>query len=108
MILTDSQKRKIRQAAKTQGITAAMELANEMLQGHGVECIWGYAGILDAPDIEYVSMGDPYIPTVIYDRVTGRFLWGACWGDIVERREYDLWHDLLGRENGPYRKVQPV
>lgn len=103
MKLKEYQKRKIRRVAREQGIDAAMELANEMLQGHGVECIWGYAGILDTPDIEYVNMGDPYIPTVMYDRVTGRFRWGECWGDIVERRGYDRWRDLLGRENGAYR-----
>ena len=92
MTLTDYQKRKIRQVARRHGINAAMELANEILQGSGVECIWGYAdpnSIREAPDIEYVNMGDPYAPTVIYDRVTGRFLWGECWGNIVERRGYE-------------------
>jgi len=92
MNLKESQKRKIRQVAKTKGIAAAMELANEMLQGYGVECIWGFAdpnSSREAPDIEYVNLGDPYIPTVIYDRVTGRFLWGECWGNIVECRGYE-------------------
>ena len=92
MELKEYQKRKIRRVAREQGIDAAMELANEMLQGHGVECIWGYAdpnSFREAPDIEYVNMGDPYVPTVIYDRVTGRFLWGECWGNIVERRGYE-------------------
>jgi len=91
-ILTDSQKRKIRQVARQHGIDAAMELANEILQGAGVECIWGFAdpnSFREAPDIEYVNLGDPYVPTVIYDRVTGRFLWGECWGNIVERRGYE-------------------
>lgn len=90
MKLKEYQKRKIRRVAREQGISAAMELANEMLQGHGVECIWGYAdGFREAPDIEYVNLGDPYIPTVIYDRVAKRFLWGECWGNIVERRGYE-------------------
>lgn len=91
-MLKESQKRKIRRIAKEQGIDAAMELANEILQGSGVECIWGYAdpfSLHQAPDIEYVNLGDPYVPTVIYDRVTGRFLWGESWGNIVERRGYE-------------------
>src|SRR5690606_33836063 len=93
--LRESHKRKIRQVAKTQGITAAMELANEMLQGHGVECMWGFAGILGTPDSEYVNLAEPYVPTVVDGRVTGRFLWGACWGDIVERRAYRRSRDRL-------------
>ena len=101
-MLAESQKRKIRKVAKEHGVEAALEFANELLQGRGIWCIWGFAGILNTPDILYVNLGDPHTPTVMYDRVTRRFRWGERVGAIVERRGYHLWRDMLGREDGPY------
>ena len=84
-MLTASQKRKIQRIAREQGIAEAMELANEILDGDGVASIWDGG---DDPDIEYVNLGDPYEPTVMYDRVTERFLWSMSVKKIVDLRMY--------------------
>lgn len=89
-MLKESQKRKIRQIAREKSVFEALSYASDLIEGFGVECIWGDAIPENghSPDVEYVNTGDTYTPTVIYDRVTRRFLWGACWGDIVEQRGY--------------------
>lgn len=89
--LPESVKRRLRQIAKEKGPEEAMEYADKLLEGFGVEVIWGNAdpySFRSKPDLLYVNMGDPYVPTVIYDNVSNRFLWGLSWGDIVEKRNY--------------------
>lgn len=34
--------------------------------------------------IEYINQGDSYIPTLCWDRSSGR-IFISCWGDIVEK-----------------------
>lgn len=85
-MLTASQKRRIQRIARERSIAEAMELANELLNGDGVASIWGDGGY--DPDIEYVDLGDSYEPTVMYDRVTERFLWSMSVKEIVDLRLY--------------------
>lgn len=40
-----------------------------------------------SPAIDYVNCGDPYITTLMF--VVGRGYVVGCWGDIVERGNYD-------------------
>lgn len=62
-----------------------LERINAIIGGHGVEYIpRGHNA--RSPAIDYVNMGDPYADTVMF--VSGRFTVG-CWGDIVERGNYD-------------------
>lgn len=62
-----------------------MEKINAIIGGHGVEHIQrGHNA--RSPAIDYVNMGDTYDNTVMF--VSGRFIVG-CWGDIVERGNYD-------------------
>jgi hypothetical protein len=62
-----------------------LERINSVINGHGVESI--ARGHNDkSPRIEYVNMGDSYATTILWTR--GRFSVG-CWGDIVERGNYD-------------------
>ena len=65
----------------------AMEQANDMLEGYGVESIsigdwsdryWGGTVAL------YVNMGDTYVPTLIYDVKKQKFI-VASWGDWYEK-----------------------
>jgi len=55
--------------------------------GHGLE----YIRHLDHSQhevfgIDYINMGDPYIPTILFNHLTRQFM-VAAWGDIVERAE---------------------
>jgi hypothetical protein len=64
---------------------AKLSIASEITECHGVEYI--EQGSNDkSPSIEYVNAGDPYVPTLMWTR--GRYVVG-CWGDIVERGNYD-------------------
>ena len=67
-------------------IDKAMDKANEILAGYGVEVIRGqyvnrYYGDINAL---FVNMGDTYAPTVIYDTEKEMFL-VMSWGDLVEK-----------------------
>ena len=65
--------------------TKTLERINAIIGGYGVEYIpRGHNA--RSPAIEYVNAGDPYADTVMF--VSGRFIVG-CWGDIVERGNYD-------------------
>lgn len=77
----------LQRAARNLGDGDVLELANKMLGGNGLAFIEGNGGY--EPDIEYVDLGDPYALTVMYDRVTERFLWGISVHEIVERRGYE-------------------
>jgi hypothetical protein len=64
----------------------ALEIINEILDGHGVAVLtdneWDsyYCNI----GVEYVNMGDSYAPTVCYD--TRKQRWMVCsWADLVEK-----------------------
>ena len=65
--------------------TAKLSIASEITECHGVEYIEAGRGA-KSPTIEYVNAGDPYITTLMWTR--GRYCIG-CWGDIVERGNYD-------------------
>jgi hypothetical protein len=69
----------------TKELDDALEAANKILEGHGVEAIRGdwhdnyYCDIVGL----YVNMGDPYIPTVYVDCVE-RSINVGDWGYFVE------------------------
>ena len=57
---------------------------DEILEGHGVECIRKDGKVA----LEYINMGDTYIPTIVFNHQTWTFR--CCsWGDIVEKGRYD-------------------
>lgn len=74
----DTFKRKVRQIANKTNIAHALEWANHVLAGHGVEYIRDKRG-----GISYVNMGDSYAPTVIYDHSARRFRFTSI-GDLIE------------------------
>lgn len=64
---------------------AAMEEANTLLGGHGVEYLPAEDDdFRSAKGVEYVNMGDTYTTTLLYDRTSRRYIIGS-WGDLVER-----------------------
>jgi hypothetical protein len=61
------------------GAPRILQMADSMMNGHGVERIPGRPGLM------YVNMGDTYDTTLVYDYKTNRFV-VSSWGDIVERQ----------------------
>jgi len=57
-----------------------MTAINEVLEGHGIECI--YPRDSKHPSYDYVNMGDSYTPTILL-RNDGKLI-VSSWGDIVE------------------------
>ena len=53
---------------------------NEVLEGHGIECI--YPRDSKHPSYDYINMGDSYTPTILL-RNDGKLI-VSSWGDIVE------------------------
>ncbi len=68
----------------------ALEVANKILKGHGIEAIRSGQYLVDHyfRDIValYVNMGDTYETTLLYETDKDRFL-VTSWGDWVERNE---------------------
>jgi len=61
-----------------------MTALDEITEGCGVEAIFKNG----EPVYEYINMGDTYTTTIMRNIRTGR-IFVACWGDIVERGNYD-------------------
>jgi len=72
-------------------VDEAMNLANEILDGSGVESLFpNHPG-----QGLYVNMGDTYATTILWEPDYGAYI--GCWGDVVERpvsaqREYACTH----------------
>ncbi len=64
---------------------AIMLIADEILGTHGIEHT-PRGSNAKSPAIDYCNAGDPYVTTLLY--VNGNFRVG-CWGDIVERGNYE-------------------
>ncbi len=67
---------------------ARMMVIDKVIGGFGVEAVHADDGGLfgqGSVALEYVNMGDPYVPTILRWR-GGRYEVG-CWGDAVERLE---------------------
>lgn len=76
---------RIRGAMLDQHPREAMDIIDRILNTHGVEYIpQGHNA--KSPAITYCNTGDTYGTTILY--VNGRYRVG-CWGDIVERGNYD-------------------
>lgn len=69
----------------------AMEFADEVLDGHGVEDVALATRRGGTRRAVYIEMGDTYNTTLAYDREVDRFL-VTTWGDIVEG-----WERRFGR-----------
>jgi hypothetical protein len=62
-----------------------LQRVNKFLGAHGVEYIADRRDDQhDVYGIEYINMGDSYIPTLCYDRDKDR-IFISSWGDIVEK-----------------------
>lgn len=72
---------------RTRQVEEALELANEMLDGYGVEAISGnwVGGFWGDTVCLYVNMGDTYAATIFYDAIKGRFYVGD-WATFLETR----------------------
>jgi hypothetical protein len=66
--------------------TAKLSIADEILGTCGVEYIPAGRNA-KSPAIEYCNAGDTYAATLMY--VSGKGYRVGCWGDIVERGNYD-------------------
>lgn len=61
-----------------------MERADELMNGYGVEYIrHSLDGCRVVYGLDYVSMGDTYSTTLVYDHRNDRFIVGS-WGSMVE------------------------
>jgi hypothetical protein len=88
--------RKLAQAIKNPklNVDRTMDLANELLDGHGIEAIRGEYHVdnyyFDTVAL-YVNMGDTYNATLFYETDTGRFK-VTTMGDWVEKnqRKYSI------------------
>ena len=75
----------LRSWLETKKVDDILDMANDLLDGHGVEAIRGdyhvdnYYGDIVAL---YVNMGDPYVPTLLYNTERGSFYVGG-YGDWV-------------------------
>ena len=58
---------------------------NEIIGGYGLEIITKRGGV---PVFEFINMGDPYTATIILNLHKQSFH-VACWGDIVEKGNYE-------------------
>lgn len=69
--------------------TTRLEAIDEVLGTFGVEYIQRGRN-QKSPAIDYCNTGDPYKPTVmkVYG-LNGAYFTVGCWGDIVERGNYD-------------------
>lgn len=79
-----------KQRPKENIVDELMECANKLLLAYGIEAIYseiwrnGYWCNIQAL---YVNMGDPYIPTIVYDVGKSKF-YLMCWGDYVFKEEF--------------------
>lgn len=81
-------------AFKNEDTSDALERANELLEGHGVEALGGYSG--GDPQYLYINFGDTYDPTILWSRENNKVFvamggWGTVWeeegeGDAVDGR----------------------
>ncbi len=60
----------------------SLRTVDTLIDGHGIESF----ASTDGDRVYYVNMGDPYVPTALFDERTG--LTKVCgWGDYVESWE---------------------
>lgn len=87
--VTEEQAKKIRKVMIGEAffpITSRMETINALLGTHGVEFQDNGKG-KNSPAFLYCNAGDTYNWTVLY--IFGKGFRVGCWGDIVERGNYD-------------------
>lgn len=80
---------KILRANSPSGVDRALEHADHILRGSGVEAIEGdyyVGGYYGNTVLLYVNMGDTYQPTLYFNTVSGTFNVGS-WGDWVEANQ---------------------
>jgi len=79
---------KINNANTRNKVDEALDYANEILGGYGVEPIRGIWHNSFYGDIValYANMGDTYDNTILYNTVDGEWFVGS-WGDFVEKKQ---------------------
>lgn len=85
---SESFKGMVRQIARQTNVPAAMEFANVVLAGHGVEYVTDKRDQKDFSrphGLSYINMGDVYVTTVVHDHSSGRFYWSTL-GDVIEKQ----------------------
>ena len=65
---------------------AKLSIASEITEGYGVEGV-SAGHNAKSPAFDYVNQGDTYATTLLW--IAGRGYRVGCWGDIVERGNYD-------------------
>lgn len=82
-------------------VNDAMEEANKILDGHGVEGVSGEGADLGKywrdTILLYVNLGDTYDKTICYDTDEEDFIVGS-WGDFIEKWESEEEEDGKGEE----------
>ena len=68
-----------------------LDTINEIIKGYGVEALSSEYAHIDNYYFNifalYINMGDPYIPTIVYDTKKDCFLISS-WGDFYETTSY--------------------
>lgn len=101
--------RKLRDAeGDPDSVDAALEDANEVLGGYGVEAVPCETCPTDSYYQDkialYVNMGDTYSATIVYDTVEEEFFVGS-WGDFYEAHEAEEHADE--EEEDPEEEEEP-
>ncbi len=79
----------LKRARTTKEVEAALEYANTLLEGHGVDAVWDSSG--DTLVGLYINMGDQYDETIIADLPAGRFYQTDLETWVLKRRRrYDI------------------
>lgn len=102
---TGETKRALKQARriyeKTGDETKALEKANEILGGFGIEGLPPVDGdFRKGRGMSYVNMGDTYDETIAFDEETSTFSI-SCWGDWLEQAE-EAYTEETGKIRCPY------
>lgn len=86
-LLTTTQQSRVRSIAR-ENPDDALDLANTLLEGYGVEYIPGMrdSSTPRATGLSYINVGETYSPTVCYDHNIRRFHWNISLSDVLEWR----------------------
>jgi len=83
---------KISEAKSDRDIEKALDFANSVMGGFGVEVIRGdtWGRFWTDSVVVYVNMGDTYNSTLSYVPPEDKWYFGPSWGDVIEYHSYLL------------------
>lgn len=99
----DDMVRALAEAFRDQKTDEALELANELLDGHGIESL-GAVDMEDGPAYLYINFGDTYDPTIMWSRDDNKVFvamggWGDVWSEEGEPNAMqEAWEGHVRRE----------